>query len=518
MLRWVFPAVAILLWGCGQQAAENPPTKTTAADNPSPENASLPQDETWLAYYMQGKKIGYEHTVWEPLQAGDRRLVQVRRESQLSIKRQRDVVELKLAWTSVQTADGQLVRFETTQQLGPTPMRHRGTLKGDTLLIENLTQPARSTQIPWSEEMGGFFELERTLADDPLEPGEERSLKLLLPPFFQVVDVHLKAKEWESTALLDGTRNLLRADATIHIPAAGKLASTLWIDKEGTIHKQLEQQTGQEAFLTTREAALSKEDSGPLDLLSSTLVVLAKPLANPRQTTRAVYDLELTGQDPSQVFVSGLTQRITKLGPHKIRLEVRAVRPGEEISDDWDAPKDAPTDKDRTASTFIQSDDKLVRQLADQVEGEAPVELAKNLSDFVRGFVRKKDYSVGFATAADVAREPQGDCTEHAVLLAALARARGLPARVAMGLVYIRSPKPAFAYHMWNEVYLDGNWIPLDATFGGVAADHIKLNHSSLSQESALATFLPVAQVMRKLAITVREVQHATHGATKTPP
>ena len=42
------------------------------------------------------------------------------------------------------------------------------------------------------------------------------------------------------------------------------------------------------------------------------------------------------------------------------------------------------------------------------------------------------------ATAAEVARSREGDCTEHAVLLAALARARGIPARVAMGLVYVR--------------------------------------------------------------------------------
>ena len=39
----------------------------------------------------------------------------------------------------------------------------------------------------------------------------------------------------------------------------------------------------------------------------------------------------------------------------------------------------------------------------------------------------EKDLSVGFATAADVARTAQGDCTEHAVLLAALLRASDIP-------------------------------------------------------------------------------------------
>ena len=65
----------------------------------------------------------------------------------------------------------------------------------------------------------------------------------------------------------------------------------------------------------------------------------------------------------------------------------------------------------------------------------------------------------------EVARSLEGDCTEHAVLLAALCRARKIPARVAFGLVYY-PPQKGFAYHMWNEVWIADRWIPLDATLG----------------------------------------------------
>ena len=68
-------------------------------------------------------------------------------------------------------------------------------------------------------------------------------------------------------------------------------------------------------------------------------------------------------------------------------------------------------------------------------------------------------------TASDVARSHSGDCKAHAVYLAALARARGIPARVAVGLVY-SDRLAAFGYHMWTEVYIDGRWIPLDGTLG----------------------------------------------------
>ena len=95
-----------------------------------------------------------------------------------------------------------------------------------------------------------------------------------------------------------------------------------------------------------------------------------------------------------------------------------------------------------------------------------------------------KNFSQAFATAAEVARSLEGDCTEHAVLLAALCRARKIPARVAFGLVYY-PPQKGFAYHMWNEVWIADRWVPLDATLGlgGIGADHIKLGDSNLSRQ-----------------------------------
>ena len=68
----------------------------------------------------------------------------------------------------------------------------------------------------------------------------------------------------------------------------------------------------------------------------------------------------------------------------------------------------------------------------------------------------------------------EGDCNEHSVLYAALARAAGLPTRVAAGIVYLDG---AFLYHAWNEVWLGERWVAVDPTFDQFPADatHIKL-------------------------------------------
>jgi transglutaminase/protease-like cytokinesis protein 3 len=93
------------------------------------------------------------------------------------------------------------------------------------------------------------------------------------------------------------------------------------------------------------------------------------------------------------------------------------------------------------------------------------------------------------------------------MLLAALCRARKIPARIAIGLVYY-PPAQGFAYHMWTEVWIEDRWMGLDATLGdgGIAADHLKLAVSSLAGASAYADLLPVVQAIGKLQLEVVKV------------
>jgi transglutaminase-like putative cysteine protease len=137
-----------------------------------------------------------------------------------------------------------------------------------------------------------------------------------------------------------------------------------------------------------------------------------------------------------------------------------------------------------------------------------PWELAQALEAWVHGAMTKKNFSQGFATAADVAQSLTGDCTEHAVLLAALCRARDIPARVCIGLVYSATDQ-GFAFHMWNEAWIVDRWVPLDATLGlgGIGAAHLKLRHSSLASDQVESVMLSVLEVMHQLQLRILEAQ-----------
>ncbi|MEO0422688.1 MAG: transglutaminase domain-containing protein [Pseudomonadota bacterium] len=75
----------------------------------------------------------------------------------------------------------------------------------------------------------------------------------------------------------------------------------------------------------------------------------------------------------------------------------------------------------------------------------------------------EKTYARSFDLASQAVRAGAGDCTEHSVLLAALSRAQGLPARVVFGALIVAEANAAYG-HAWNEVFVDGAWRLVDAT------------------------------------------------------
>jgi transglutaminase-like putative cysteine protease len=263
-------------------------------------------------------------------------------------------------------------------------------------------------------------------------------------------------------------------------------------------------------YRTTKEIALEQSDVARYDLVTSLSVPVDRKLDSPYESKRIRYRLQVDDRDPSEVFAVGPSQAIEPVDPNTAIATVYALRPGQ--PGNTAAPADRPTDGDRRPNSIVQSDNADIVALAERAAGDQKDawQAALALEKFVKGYMTLTDYSQAFATAADVAKSRQGDCTEHSVLLAALARARGIPARVAIGLIYIEEKgQPAFGYHMWNEVYIDDRWIPLDATLacGGAGAARLKLIHSNMDGASALSCFLPVAEAAGRLKIEILEVR-----------
>jgi hypothetical protein len=137
------------------------------------------------------------------------------------------------------------------------------------------------------------------------------------------------------------------------------------------------------------------------------------------------------------------------------------------------------------AEPLVQSDDPRIQAQARQIAGKerraGPV--AELLTRWVYEHL-KKEITISVPSAVQVLDDLRGDCNEHTVLYVALARAVGLPARTAAGLVYLRGH---FYYHAWPEVWL-GQWVAVDPTFGQFPADasHLRFVIGGLARQVEL--------------------------------
>jgi hypothetical protein len=129
------------------------------------------------------------------------------------------------------------------------------------------------------------------------------------------------------------------------------------------------------------------------------------------------------------------------------------------------------------ATTTMQCDDIRIKRLADSL-----VKGSKNRCDSVAAcnagvFLRlEKRYSPTFSNALETLNAGYGDCGEHAVLLGALLRALRIPARVVLGIVYVKERK-GYYYHAWVMAEAGGSWVFADPAFGvfPAARDRIPL-------------------------------------------
>ena len=143
-----------------------------------------------------------------------------------------------------------------------------------------------------------------------------------------------------------------------------------------------------------------------------------------------------------------------------------------------------------TSSRFIRSDDPLVKQQARQIVNNEkdPVRAARLINSWVHDNLKKVP-TAAVPDAVSVLRHKQGACNEHAVLAASLARAVGLPARIAVGLVYSAD---GFYYHAWVNYWAGDRWFTGDPLMGMLPVDptHISLLYGDVDKHLNLVSFL----------------------------
>lgn len=153
------------------------------------------------------------------------------------------------------------------------------------------------------------------------------------------------------------------------------------------------------------------------------------------------------------------------------------------ITRDFKSPDKEPLSKEQLqiylkATPLIQSDSSEIKSFSSRtVGGETNVIKKAELLQTAVFKLIGKDVNRNSNTALEVLERKAGDCTEHALLFNALARAAGIPSREVTGLMYTQSPEPQFYWHVWNEIHDGERWISVDPTWDEVFVDagHLKI-------------------------------------------
>ncbi|HVJ81613.1 MAG TPA: transglutaminase-like domain-containing protein [Planctomycetia bacterium] len=471
--------------------------------------------ETWEAMYLGPQKVGYSRIVEDRVDADGSTVVRVDNTSSITMTRFNDTIKMEMRSTTFELPDGRLYAVNATVKQPADDQETIGRLGSDGRFVLTLNTKGKKQEqtVEWSGDVLGPAAIERLVKEKPLAKGEVRTAKTFLPAINQVAAVTVRGLGRQETELLDKKKKELVAVRIEQEFGAGaakqKLPPTdVWLDEKGEAVKSELPFVGAikiVSYRTTKAEAMGEAASGPsVDFGFETLVKLSEPIKDARKAKAIEYKLELGDEDAVAAIIDRDYQRVIKREGNAVyvRLLKRTPEPG--------AKPGAASEEFGKPNGFIQSDDPDIVKIANEVAGPEPDPWKKcqRLEKWVRENMARSDFTVGFSTAADAMKSRRGDCTEHGVLLAALCRAAGVPARVAMGLVYVDSLK-AFGFHMWTEVNFGDQWYALDGTLGegSVGGEHIKVSDSSLKGASAMSTLLPVYNVIGKLKIKVEKVE-----------
>jgi transglutaminase-like putative cysteine protease len=453
------------------------------------------------------------------MEQNGQKIIRSTSELQLTVRRERDTVTMRMETGTDESADGKVTGVFMRQYLGKQQqVVVTGTVEGNQLHVQVDGGSRLDKRIPWDDRVIGMYRQEMLFKERAMKPGDTVKYLSYEPEITSVVGVQATAKDFEDVEVLGAKRRLLRVDSVPDKIKTGKGEYQLptmsaWLDRDyHTVRSQVEMSgLGRLVVYRTDKSTAKRPVVGGRLASINSLVPINRRIPRAYDTESAVYRITVKDDDdPASAFVHDARQQVRNVRGHTFELHVLASR-------DLPAPVDAkePGAEYLKSCYFINCDNADVRTRTRRAVGNEtdPWKKALRIERYVYENIDKKNFTEAFATADEVARTMEGDCTEHSMLSAAMCRAAGIPSRTALGLVYVdhKMKGPVMAFHMWTEVWVDGQWVPIDATLGRgyVGAAHLKITDHSWYDIQSLTPLLPVLRVLGKLSIEVVQVGNA---------
>jgi transglutaminase-like putative cysteine protease len=470
-------------------------------------------EESWESAKIDGARVGFVHTTVRRLESADGKRLRAAVELDLTFKRHNTLLRLRREHGTEETPQGKVVGvFMKQGQEGGRQLVLAGSLEDGRMHVR-IDNGRIDRRLRWSDDVVGVYRLEHLFEQRKPKADDRWTLERYDPTYNAVFTVRVAVKEREEIALAAGKPKvkLLRVELTpepLEVPGVKVRppAETWWLDDRFVpVRRQFELEGLGTITLTrtTREAATASAAGGAIDIGLKSLVPLNRTLARPYATRSVVYRVRLRGDsDPESALARDDHQEIRDVHGDTFELHVHPARKRDRRPETAVAPAEC-----LESCHFINSADTRVKELGRRAADDEkdPWAKARRIERWVKQNMRP-DNSVPLGPASETARLLRGDCRQYALLTAALCRAKGIPARTAIGLLYVeKGRRPMMGFHMWTEVWIDGQWLGLDATLGlgGVSAAHVKISDHSWHNTPSLTPLLPANRVLGKMTISL---------------
>ena len=475
--------------------------------------AAAQDSDRWYLVKMMNQPCGDLHSVVRT--EGDR--VITSNAMKISLKRG-EAVLMTIAVESefVETKDGRPISMKSVQNMGGQPATSTYTFKEDgsvELVSQQGGQPIAKT-LPKPEGVWLPPHASDKYIRQRLKAGAEEITVRTIDPTSGIDPVTVKYTGFEKTSVVVEGRTIDAIKRSITTNAGGAVVkSTDYVDSECELIRSRMDLGGISLDIIATDKEGAKKTGDAPEIMVSTFATPDKPIDNPRRTSKVVLHLSVPEEMPALPNTSSQRVERTKDGA-RVTITGEAIHP---------APEQDMNDPALLAATTMANinDDEIKKLAQRAVEGadDSPQAKAEACRRFVHKYIKKKNLGTAFASASEVARSREGDCTEHGVLLTALLRAHGIPSRAVVGLIYadqFAGAERIFGYHMWSQALLtvDGQprWIDLDPTLPDkhpFDATHITLDTSKLADGTPVAGLGAIASMLGRLTIKVESVEHA---------
>ncbi len=487
--------------------------------------------EEWMELHLNGEKAGYtcsrftrsgETVVGESL-------------SHLKIGRGSSPVESDVTTRTVETLDGRPVSVNTTVLISQQPTVTEVKFFPEEAVIVTVSagqvnvQTAKlppETKLLW----GAYREaLLRGVVEGTTYSVTQYSPDLRLD---RPLHTEVKAGKVEAVRTAAGVQQGHRVE-TVMESVGGPLKIVAWVDNEGRTLRMEATSLGMTLTYLRVEKEQALADFKPKNVLEASLIGLEGVYPDGADEVRYVLSGAVAAGKEMPLPPQTDYQRVRRLSDGSVLVTVSRERLDALPRDPVDVPVPDGLKPYLEPSQIVPTDDPKLQELAQLAAGKPRptdrVALADELRRFVSEYVTQKNMDVGFASASEVARSRSGDCSEHAVLLTALARINGIPSRVAIGLVYLpeyQSRKNVLGYHMWTQCHVGDRWVDLDAALheSECSPRRILLCVSAPGYESLVDMGLGVLNSVGSLKVRIGDParpsaapREAAGGGTGTP-